>query len=447
MPPEVGEQIPYEGELPKAPLAEVLEKLPNTTLFYQIWQKSTVRAMVSEGKDRYTVFVPDNAALENAGWTAARIAEVSVDDIDALLSKYIFLGMMTMDNLQEKSDNYQLFSLYEYPGVYYEKSTVYSTMNYAPLRFQGYFALEDNKLFMNGATILYQKPVFSKDAVVWPINSTWNVPTQTAWEYVKSNPNYSMYVGIMEYSENRYRSIFEGANGYGYEQHNLYSSYDPNLGYELSPWSRPISGDIKVDALNTFFVPTNEAFKKAGFADLDALIAFNEARKQPFADWIIPLFQQGFYTVRGMFATDSLLDYHHRWGLHYSDYYGVLIPVRRKLYLDTDINVQVGAPHNTRFRLMSNPVVYSNKLESKFLEIMPIYQFVKYGAEATSVIDGDVAYHYAPFAAERRNGEIKMGIKGGDGAKILVVDRDVTVLDGVVQGVDGLFVPPGFLLD
>lgn len=456
--PEIGEAIPYMGVVePDATLGEVLQNSPYT-LFSQIWQRSSVSAGIEEAADRFTVLAPDNAALEQAGWTVAKIAGSPVADLDTLLLQQVLEGVITEQSLREKEDAYQAITLLEKPGLLYRSNSgVVSNPVFVAYHFQVTLAIRDGKLLLNGKSIGYQTPLMANNGIIWPVDAIWQRPTQTAWELIKSDPRFSLYAGIMEYTDNLYHQLFYEANGYYPWQAGRNQELRERVGYGLWTWTRPLTDPNTpcVDALSTFFIPTNEAFHNVGFQSLEDLIAFNESRGLPETQWLVTAGtgESPFYTLKSDFATDSLLDYHHNWGLRYTGYInattgftglpnvGIRSPYQRSGQAFTIYGYGGGIYYTANI-----PLIYSNDLRQQTLDSKVIF-LLPAKTTGNPVIWGqrNEVYYYPPFDIAEEGNALRA--QGSDAPPAVIVEKDIPVLNGVVHAVDHLLVPAGFKLN
>lgn len=423
VPPPVGEAIPFVDSA-TATFAEVLATSPYT-LFYEAWQRSNIEAiLVEEGhaKSQYTVLAPNNAALGAAGWDQAAILSASQEELDDLLTRYIFLENISEEVLRSRLESYPAVSLHVYPGLRYAGSRAYSAMAYDVYRFQAKISLAGDQLLVNGQVVGTPVPIATAEGYIWPIERSIEPPTRTAWEVLQADGRFSLYVQLLERSDAEYHAIFERENGYPPSQGHAYARvYDRSSiqRYQLDYAEHGYYGTY-IPRLSTWFVPTDEAFQRAGFDTIEELEAFYTNGVQPRSVWwparsVLGVAYTGFYQLEGELSTDSLLDYHHNWGRRYVDFL---------------------TPSDTT--TATTTWFYSNDLTSQLLDNYPI--------DITS--GGVVRAYYFPFDIQSDvGGTLQFRIKETNGEAATLADRDINTLNGVIHAVDRLFVPPGFLFD
>lgn len=414
MPPEVGEQVPYTDTVTIV-FRDALSSSPYT-VFWQAWQRSKVDSILAaRGGTRahYTLLVPTNEALAAAGWDAAKVNASSASSLNTLLLPYVFRSRIAQEQLQTKQESYRAVSLYDYPDLRYtEKDSTYF--------FQVGLAWDEQALKVNGKSVGLETPIPATDGYIWPINTTLEPPSKTAWQTLKEDGRFGLYTALLEYTDAQYKQLFTDANGYppeaGHPGEQVYNRNSPLL-YDLENHVTSRSALPYAGALNTWFIPTDEAFAAAGFHTLADLIAFNTQRGLPRTAWYFPEdpSQAPFYRVVGEFATDTLLDYHDNWGMRVAGY---------------DL---------TRSR--NATLFFSNDLQQETLGHYPVsaYTEIEYGYWYPLV--GTTTYHYMPLEFPTAG---SLRVKGATASSATIIEPDIYTLNGVIHVVDHLLIPSKF---
>ena len=417
MPPSVGEEIPYEDSVTIS-YVEVLAQSPYT-IFNKAWEKSNIGTLlesIGDSKTQFTLLIPENTAMEEAGWTLETIGGLAADQLDTLVMSHVFRNRITEEELLTKADSYQAISVLELPNIRY-------TAGGKKYYFRIGISLQEDALWVNGKEISYKQPIPATDGYVWPIKELLEVPSKSAWEVIQSDSRFSIYAGLLNYTDSLYRALFEEANGYPPEEGHLlakeYNRKSP-LFYGMD-YHQSESGDVPfVDNPNTWFIPTNTAFQRQGFNNLNDLIQWNESRGLPESEYIDDLEGglEPFFSLVGEFATDTLLDYHHNWGMRIASY---------------DLTRERNATY-----------FFSNDLKQELLGDYPItaYTEVTYGYYYPQ--RGVTSFLFMPFEFPS-GGKIK--IKGAESSAIELVDKNINTLNGVIHVVDELLIPPNFTLN
>jgi len=381
-------------------------------LFAQAWDKVSFTKFLNDlggSKGLFTVFLPTDEAMQKAGWTTAKIELASSAILLDLLKMHVVTGKVEPNIARDKQGSLLLESLYRLPCCLY-------TGNKLPYNFSLGVGIRENKLFVNGVDQGGLRFEAAKNGGIYTVNQLMQPPDKTAWERLKEDSQFSLYTQLLEKTDSIYLSIFEQANGYKPQDgHLLAQAYNrmSYMRYHMGAW-RDNVGNIFVEDLNTFFIPTNQAFQAAGFSTIDALMAFNKKRGYPRADWQEPTDgYSGFYRVKGEFATDSLLDYHHNWGMRYAD---------------------------QRFRRAGTRILFfTNDFENKAMSSLPVASY-----SSIEIIDGvltrsESIYLISPFNFGGNTIYLK------DSPVAAKVSRpNILTLNGIVHGVDHLLVPKSF---
>lgn len=421
MPPTVGEQIPYTDTV-TVTLQEAL-KTSSHSLFYNAWERSSVAerlAALGNAKRQYTLLVPTNAALAAAGWDERRIAHSGVEALDTLVLRHVFHNKLGEAEWGGVVGSYHAISLLDYPalGYLHPDSTYY---------FRANLSRDNDRLWVNGQDMGHAESISATNGAIWPVEHVLEIPQVTAWEHLKADSRFSLYTSLIAHTDAQYIALFTEANGYapdaGHEGTYKYNRHSPRQ-YGLEPYPAGAGSKPYTAPLNTWFIPTNEAFNRAGFYTLDDLLAYNAARGLPTTEWYIPTEagQAPYYRVVGEFATDSLLDYHQNWGMRLGGYD---FPGGRTY---TQFYQNELAPLGATRHLVSSytELVYS--------QIMPTSKTVFYGVTHS---------HYMPF--EFSQGDVTyMSVKDEPATRIELRGRAHHTLTGVIHEVDQLMVPSGF---
>src|SRR5690606_23417337 len=72
-------------------------------------------------------------------------------------------------------------------------------------------------LLVNGKLIGTETPLETSNGYIWPVRQVLQVPQQSAWEVLKADEQFSLFVQLLEYSDAAYRDLFIQANGYAPE--------------------------------------------------------------------------------------------------------------------------------------------------------------------------------------------------------------------------------------
>lgn len=272
MPEAVGEPVPYKDTAIRS-WKEMMEK-PGYTLWKAAWNRSDMNTIAGADKAGafLTVFMPTDQAFQAAGWTIDVINNASQETLDSLLSYHMAPGKYTPGNISAVSGSVQLKTLLTNTAVmgYSEWQPYIYTL------FAGY--LHDSLLVNGTGVARWGTGQEAADGYVYTTGTVLQKPTQTMWEYIESNPEFSLFKAAMDMSNARYDMGWSGIN------HQVLLSGTP--GNEF-----------------TLFAPTNKAFEAAGFytaEDIENYII----RSLPLGD---PDYDENWYYQSPVTAIDSIL--------------------------------------------------------------------------------------------------------------------------------------------
>jgi len=424
--PSVGEQIPYEDSI-QTTFEENLKNSPYT-LFQQVWTKAKLNeiAPAHQGKDpRYTILVVTNEGMEKAGWNSNKISQTDPILLRKTFLAHILTNYYNQNEVQAVEGNLQLTSRYRYQDLFIQPvidldaskpNLILNQDTLIPYQFMIALGKNSESWLINGQNMGKIKGIEGKDHYLFPINQVIMPPEKTAWEMIQSNPDFSMYSGIIRYTDSLYRELFKKAN----------NVYPENGTADMKPFIRnsPLKyhqttavnskGFKFTYTLDTWFIPTNQAFKAAGFSSLEDLKKLNISHGLPYSEYKKPSGSTGFYHIIGEFATDSLLDYHHNWGMRY--------------FNSNNIN---------HFR--NTTLFFSNVLNND-LNNYPLYFKVIKSFESGRLMYHKSSYYINPFLFTPN----EMSFKDDPSKKATFLQKDIYTVNGIINSVDKLLIPKDF---
>ncbi len=414
LPPE-GEKVPYV-DTAKRSLKEVLEKSP-AKLFYQAWKRSNIEGLlksISDSKTTFTVLMPSDAAMENAGFTTQKISDMQVKDLDSLMMFYTLKGRITAQDLENKPDNYIGASVLTKLGVRVSltQSTAVNLNDIVPYYYQQRLQVKDGKTYVNGKIAGAGKFVAAKDGYVWLLDQMITKPDKTIMEVLKADGNFTLLLAILQYTDDQYAKIMKDGLVFTGARVSFIKRYNWSA-VRQNPWDQSLFL-VRTTAL----LPKDEAFKNAGFNSLEDLKKFNIKRGLPR----VVKDQFGRNIVMGNFATDSLLGYHLD--------FGARVNSRSALFMSSN-------PVNFGFNTneMTNAVM-SNYLVSMMTPLI--------GRDDMPYIP-----YYMPLDFSRdASGRVQVKVKEvPDGTAASIVEADIPTLMGPIHVVDHFLTPKGFKLN
>lgn len=426
MPPEVGAPVAYADS--SLTLQQFMKKSPAYDLFWRAWQRSNIQKILKAYDPNYafTLFVPDNNAMEAAGFDGDKIRTAPVAELDSLIKIHTVSRKLYPEALALQAGNLELNSFLV--NSEYQDPIRDGNLPDPGYLYRHYLALAGGQILVNGKNL---GPVSGirvlKEATVFPISKILKKPGKSIRQILQEDGRFKMYLGIRRYNDSLYNAIVGIEQSYTYttsfdtryvRDKYGYGSIVPVLDY-LSSVNYLYDSfygqfeEYRQIYTTTILAPTDEAFHKAGFESLSDLIALNE-RALPFTDY------PGSELLSGYLPTDSILNQHY-WG-------------NNSAWVKTGNSDAGGAMRRTPRQLM---VLYSNDLRNEIMADFKVHISESGGKDYSMVNSLDFA---------ESGGMTRIKVKGSAAEPATIIQKDIEAFNGVIHVVDRLLLPPGFKL-
>lgn len=415
LPDPEGNQVPFQPEATQT-VEELLAASP-AKLYYSAWQKSNIKTILKNRSSKlvYTVFAPNDAAMQAAGLTAAAISQMPVTELDSLMMFYTTLGLVTQTELTQRNDNFVVKTLLQQPGLYLPYYENTASNQYDLYYYKNYVGIKGESLLINGKNsgkLNYSPAV---DGGLYILEKTITKPTKTILEALRADGRFTIFLESQRLADENYIEAMindmEPLFGYRPEPEEALPYIANRKLYQIG-WgiNEPIyPGYIGPNiTISTLFAPTDEAFHKAGFQTLADVMKFNERSAGTIR------FDENFFTGVGGYPMDTVYNFHRDWGRMFQ-------PVTNggdKAYAN-------------------NTVFYGNVLNAGLNDYM-----VNLGGNPPS----DFAYKM-PIEFSSVNNSIQIKAKGSSYPAATVTETDINTLNGPIHVVDRLIFPKGFKLN
>ncbi|MDR6339846.1 putative surface protein with fasciclin (FAS1) repeats [Filimonas zeae] len=275
MPEAVGEPVPYKDTAIRT-WKEMMDK-PGYTLWKAAWNRSDMNTLAAADKAGafVTVFMPTDQAFTAAGWTLDVINNAGKETLDSLLSYHIAPGKYNPANIAGIRGSVQLKTLLTNDVVMGHNSS-------QPYIYSLYTGYLNDSLVINGVRAAkWGKGQDAGEGYVYTTDVVLQKPMQTMWEYIESNPEFSLFKSAVEKSDFEYSMGWSGMNS------QMYLMGMPGFEY-------------------TLFLPSNKAFALLGiYTDEDVQNYIN--RSLPVKD---PDYDENWFYVNPTTSMDSILMAH-----------------------------------------------------------------------------------------------------------------------------------------
>ncbi|WP_162852526.1 fasciclin domain-containing protein [Dinghuibacter silviterrae] len=382
-PKTVGQAIPYTGA-PNRTLQALIDSIPTLRIYDSIYHHSDLGHLLdslrgAQGAKYYTLFAPADEAFQKAGITLSQVGSYAPAVLDSIAfylaatGSYTTEGLSTLQGYQPLNTLLQVTSIQSsYQGQPWNPGNGFSAQN--PYIYTLYVGWTNGTLMQNGRPVGANQGIQATDGVLWETDTLVTKPTQEAYAVIAGDTSFSFFMAAGEISDSIY------SNNYISVSRPVYTSGPDTVFLQLMAGLAP----------RTFFVPTNNAFRKAGFQSVTDIY-----------NYIL----QSYNVVSGNFYDqnynvivtnmDSILNYHQSTGVFYT----------QDMLSDPSLNMYVESP--------TGAGQYNQH---------PVYLYLTF-----SNVNGQVVLHRQDFPGGR--------------AATVVAPYDMTTLNGVVHSVDNLLLP------
>ncbi|ASZ11282.1 fasciclin domain-containing protein [Chitinophaga pendula] len=387
-----GQKVPYEEV--KVTLKEVLQR-PEYQLFNKAWLKSNMSGIIAaNGNAPVTLLVPDNAAMRAAGLDDAGIDKTTQTALDTLLMYHTLTARVEQQGLQSLTGNVAWRTFLLNPAYTEGLNGVGSAVSRDSMyRYRHYLGLsQKNELIVEGKQLGTGAPVIAKDGNIWPINKVLRPATKTMLETLKDDGRFTLYLEALQMTDDLYGTLPE-IDEYSVGPY-LFLSTVMNATIWDIDWEEcfcPIFVRGKTQRFS-LFAPTDDAFRQAGLATKEDLLALNSRTPPRF---------QGFTLVH--FAV-----------------------------LDSLLGINVWGKQRQMFATSAPPIFYSNDLVPAIMNEYTV----------SSSFTGKT---WQPFECSKDgNGRVQLKAKGSTAEKATIIEGDIPTIQGPIHVIDRLLPPPGF---
>ncbi|WP_165456505.1 fasciclin domain-containing protein [Pedobacter kyonggii] len=416
IPDPEGAQVPFQSDATQT-VEQLLTASP-AKLFYSAWQKSNIKNILKQqgSKVVFTVFAPNDAAMQTAGLSASAINQMPVEELDSLMMFYTTIGPVTKDELKLRSDNFMVKSLLLHPGLYvkyYENPE--SNNQYDLYYYRHYVGVKGKDLLMNGKNVGKVNYLPATNGGLYVMEKAIERPTKTILEALEADGRFTMFIESQrladEFYINKIGADLEPLFGYRPGDEEIMRDYAYTRLYYKKDWeiNTPIyQGYIGPNiTVSTLFAPTDEAFHQAGFQTIADIVKFNERGQEGIR------FDDNTFTAVGGFPMDTVYNFHRNWGRIF----------------------QPASPGGDK--TVNNATVFYSNVLRPALNSYPVN------------IGGNPPVEYAytmPLEFSLSNNSVVLKVKGSEYPAATVVDTDINTLNGPIHVVDRLLFPKGFKL-
>lgn len=435
MPEPVGESIPFTDTL--LTVEEYMQDDIEHSLFWRIWRRSNVADLLANYDPNYsfTLFLPNNAAMESIGLDAVGISLASQQFIDSIAAYHTVPKQYFPYAFESQMSSVRVATI-----LGHELSNQGHSHRY-PVHIEG-----DHLFISNRDLGLVSESVLLKGASIFPINRVLKMETRSTRQVLLEDGRFSLFMGIRRHNDSVYnalarlapahidlpyerqqyvRGALNESGGVVVARRNYYTVLDylSDINYVYVNSTVRVLSERKIWPL-TVFAPTDDAFKQAGFHTLDDLIAFN-GRSIP----------ESFFTgtnllgISGYLPTDSILNYH---------VFGTINRIPIRVLENGSVQYLNVSP------LSVSRVFYANELLNDYF-VFSLSEYYQTSGANNFLSTGNSVFNPLDFI---RAGEetVQLRVRGSEYEPANLVEKDIETYTGIIHVLDRLLVPPGLKL-
>ncbi|RFS19438.1 hypothetical protein DVR12_22650 [Chitinophaga silvatica] len=262
-PKPIGDKLPYNSNVTRS-LSQLIDSIPETSVFSIALKRTTILRYMDSlaGKNPaapYTMFVPTNKALQDAGFTSDNIGTVPVAILDTLIRYLTISGGIPANtsNLTGETNYYPLM----YPDRTITRSQVPSPFLLWTNMYYYYrlvLGMTDGVLRLNGKTVCKTPGIPATNGTVYMLDSLVKKPFYESYQVLSHDTSFTFYMAALEKNNAMYNA--KGIIGQMNDTSALVLAVGTN-----TPGKEPFT---------IVFAPDNSAFRKAGFNSIEDINSY-----------------------------------------------------------------------------------------------------------------------------------------------------------------------------
>lgn len=432
--PSAGASLPYGEKIPVS-TARLIDSIPDLNIFRVIYRNSDAAhyldsARTASGKpdQPFTLFAPGDAAWQQAGYTLANAGTLSREQCNALVLYLLVPGRLLADSVMPTVGGTMLYPVIQGINVTYEDE--WGTIRNQEYTYSLDLAWHEKNVLLNGnyaGTV--SSMINASDGVLYLLDTVIRKPERSVYEELVADTAYSFYLAALEKSSAIYTEYKAGISPGDRNEEIFFTTAEPFNNY-LSALKKfiPASVGSSNKFANTYivFAPDNNAFRKAGFKDIDDIERFID---------------------KSYVTTDAYRDVNHSYPMYTNIdsalVYSFIMPAYTK-----SAGFGMAFNYEQTLKNVFRTLLYTANLESSTLQQEGItagtkidfYDWATFDENtwefATNVSNGSMKWL---FGKESGSISLRRGdMPGGPIAHIVPAHSNITALNGVIHRIDKL---------
>lgn len=293
MPEPIGEEI--------APpiYPTFLESLPQQTgLFKSMWLKAGMDEVLAteQAQAKLTFLVPDDGAMEEAGYSAEKIQTMDKTMLQNILRYLVLNGAVGLEQLRSAGGDLTLPTLLQHPIFLDAEARDGSLLRTVPYQYQHQIGAKDRQLIVDGHFLEVDQELDVAQGKAFIINKLLSAPQRQMYDFLVQDGRFSLYLKAMDLNNIEYANEF---------LMNWWGNFPPPIRYMID-WNYYFEGTFHSNEdyprhiiHGTLLAPTDDAFHQLGIYTEEDLRALNGRIETPM-----------YYEQNQTTPVDSLLKFH-----------------------------------------------------------------------------------------------------------------------------------------
>lgn len=436
--PPAGPSLPYGEKIPVS-TARLIDSIADLSIFRVIYRNSDAihyldSSRTAAGKPDlpFTLFAPRDAAWQQAGYNLTNAGSLSREQCNALVLYLLVPGRVLADSVNPTVGGTALYPAIQ--GITVPVEDEWGNVLYQQYTYSLDLAWHENKVLLNGN---YSGTVSSMinalDGALYLLDTVIRKPERSVYEELAGDTAYSFYLAALEKSSAIYTGYKAGISPGDRNEEVFFATAEPFNNYlrQLKKFIPTPAGSANRFANSyTVFAPDNNAFRKAGFNDIDDIERFID---------------------RSYITTSAYKDVSHGYPMYTNMdsalCYSFIVPLYNK-----SAGLGIAFNYEQAVKNIFNTLLYTVNLELPALQQegitagtrMEFYDWLTFDENtwsfAENVTNGSMKWL---FGKEGSRISLRRGdMPDGPVAHIVPAHSNITALNGVIHRIDNLLLHP-----
>lgn len=434
--PDAGSPVPYETK-GMVPISRLVDSLSDLSIYRVIYANSDAAhymdsARMASGKNNmpFTLFAPNDAAFVQAGIDLAMARMLTQQQCNDLVLYLLVPGRILTDSEAPVEGGTALSPVI--PTMMVSFQDKWGNVTNRPYYFTLDLAWRGQEVLLNGnPSAAASAAINASDGALYLLDTVIRKPTRSVYEELAADTSYSFYLAALEKSSSVYLDYKVGISPGDRNEELFFATADPFNNYlaELKQFIPAPAGAGRFATSYIVFAPDNNAFRKAGFSNIEAIAEFID--KSYVTTQAYRNVDHAYPLTTNM---DSVL------------FYSFITPLYSK-----DAGLGMAFYYEQKVTNVFNTLLYTNSLESSYWQQGGISAAIEIDFYDWATFD-DNTWQFAEnvvksnrkwlFRSENGMITLRRGdMPDGPIAHLVPAHSNITALNGVIHRIDNLLLP------